>query len=246
MTIQISFNNYDLPRIVSWSEDNDTRLAAVTIVRKSGSLIDAVSCLEPRVISVKGYIYAASSALVTAELDLLTTALNIGRSVLVFQDRWIWATKQNFKINYITGMQCCGLEYSATFYCDDPYWYKIDTTTYSTSLTGNTQVCEITTGGTSDCYGTFTITPSGTMTKLRLLNGHASVQQWIEFDGSVAAGNALVINCELQTATNNGVNCLPNMTGDFFVFKGGVLNSIVVSGIGHAGVLSCAYLVRWQ
>ena len=245
MTIEIQFNNYDLPLVEAWSEDHDTRLASVVIARRNGALIDAVSCLEPRIISVKGYIFQTTAALLTAELDLLTQNLNIGRSVLVFQNRWIWATKQSFKITYIKGCKGQGLEYAITFYCDDPYWYEILETTVTATLSGSSQVVTITTNGTSDCYGTFTIIPSGSMTQLRMLNGHASVQQWLQFDGTVGAGNALVLTMELQTALNNGANCLPNMTGDFFVMKGGAANPIVFSGTGIAGALSVVYRSRW-
>lgn len=247
MTTPITFNGYELPYVEDWSEDQDTRLATSPIQRLDGELIDARSNLAPRMISVKGKLWADTEAALRTLVNTLAYNLNQGRCELQLDtDRFIYATKDSFKKRFISGMAALGIEYQVDFFCDDPYWYALTATEQVETLTGAaSQTINVTPAGLENTPCMLAVVPSGTLTQVKYTNTNALSQIWAQYDGSVSAADTLLINGIEKTCTNAGANELGNLTGDFVDLIGNQLNPLVITGTGHAGQLTITYRNRW-
>jgi len=246
MSTPITFNGYELPLVEDWAEEQSTRLATSNILRLDGDLIDARSPLEPRIISVSGKLMADTEAELRTLINTVAHNLNYGRCELQLDaDRFIYATKSDFRHRYVRGKAALMKEYEIVFHCDDPYFYALTATEQVATLVGGGETVTVTPTGQENTPCMLALTPSGSCTLVKYSNINALSQIWMQFDGTLGAGNTLLISGIDKTGTNNGANCLGSLTGDFIDLIGGQANPIAITGTGYAGSLTITYRNRW-
>ena len=246
MELITTFNDYELPMVEAWEENQPTRIVSSEIARKHGVVVDQQSILGPRTITVSGKVFLATYALCRNLFDEMAHNLNVGRARFRLDDeRFIYATKDSLNKRYIQSMQGCAIEYQITFLCDDPFWYSENLTEQIATLTGSTQTVTVSPSGLESTPVVLSIAPSSTMTKIRFINNNSLSQVWLQYDGSVTPGNALVLDGYNKTCVNGGINELGFSTGDFFELLGAQNNPLIISGIGCAGELTITYRNRW-
>lgn len=225
--------------VESWEEAADTRLNAMQVPKRHGVLISEVPVLGPRMVRVKGRTQHSSFENLRATIDTMQRILNSGRQKLhLWSDRYLYAYKSSFGFGYVPGTGLVAMDFSIDFLCDDPFWYDLEGESISevldasdVSLGGGQYQSDISLSndGTVFNYPVITVTADqgSVLTQVRIQN--LTTGKEFLYDGSVALGNSLIVDCSRFTVQNNGAEDLTNWNGVFLDLVRGS-NSIRISG----------------
>lgn len=105
-------------------------------------------------------------------------------------------------------------DFEIQFEAADPHWYYINARSYSLTANNATPMVVDNINGNTVTPPTFTITrlTAGTVTGIKLTYNGST----FTYNGSIGAGDTLVVNTDNFTVTKNGINDIANWGGDDF------------------------------
>lgn len=247
MALGIKFNSTTLTGARSWSQKLASRVFEITIPRMDGVSVDTAPKRDARIITIDGRIASSSATALRTSINTIEAAIESGQgSLYLHDDRYLTAVKRQFDVDYMQHGKAA--DYQLIFVCPDPYFYSTSATSDTTNAisTPSTDVAiNLGSLGNAPTPPVFTFTPSGgAATSVKFYNTHASIDTWIQFDGTIADGTDLIIDCGNLTATNAGTNCLSEITGDFYNLYAGASNTITVT-TDRAGNMEYTFRARW-
>jgi len=247
-------SSYELEGVQEWNESLEQRVLPAVIPRRDGAVIDSVPAANTRIIDVQGILVGTAGTACRTKLDTLTDLVYNGRQQLYLNDdRYIYSVCQDFNYEYVVGFAAKAIKWSASFLCDDPYWYSTGTqsATQSTITSGTeaTVACNLATTAT---HGNADTPPwisfdvdSGTATKVRFYNTNTNINRWCEVSCNMLTGISLVVNSADKTVKYNTGNVLPYFSGSFFNLAAGSTNNIIVLSTGAAADCFVYWRPRW-
>lgn len=248
------FNGTLIEGVISWGETRDSRIEAETIPRRHGAYVDAKQYLDPRTIDIKGKIVKNTVDDLRTSLDALNELIETGRGALMLHDdRFLYAEKQNFTFDYIDGTRGAGIIYDLSFMADDPFYYALSPVSQDITLSGSGSEAitialdehgaPIAVAGNADCDPVITITPSGSYTEIILINNQGDIERRFSFVAAGSSGDEIMINAIDKLCFRNGINALSYFYGSFFQLRAGEINPLVYSG--PAGTMKVEYRPRY-
>jgi len=251
MALDFKFNSTTLTGMTHWNMSEKLRIKKAVIPRRHGVLMDDHPVLDARTVSLKGIIIKDTSAALNTAVDTLKAALFSGRGQLYLQDdRYLKATLNSFKEDYIKGFQDRGIKWAASFVCEDPFWYgDAEETNTATSLTAGveTNVPCPAGEGNAPAHCVIVVNPTGSdMESIEVRNSHDDIQKYWYYENSdtiLASNGLLTIDSEERTVLTGTENDLRNFEGDFFFIKCGELNTLKVTS--DVAINSAGFTVTW-
>lgn len=246
-TLGYKFGTYDLgadDNPESIRSEISVRLGEISIPQRDGSVILASPFLEPRLISLKGALIAATQVLARTARDTLRQKLAKGarQKFREFDDRYIYASVRRLEDWWEQGMVSLG--WMAELVADDPFW-EADALTTKAATTGGGAVNHPN-AGTAYTWPTIAVTVGGSaMTAFTATNNTSGDS--ISWAGSLAASQVLTINCGAQTITEGATATMGGLSaGDFFSLAANAAGDALQftstpSGLG----VSITYRERW-
>lgn len=199
--------------VVGWEESAPKRINPVTTPREHGAKVSEEPTYEPRNVRVTLHLFAADAEAARTAKDDIISGFPTGRDKLYkHDDRYLNAYFAGIESERIVeGTAGNVLELALKFFCDDPFYYATAATSTQDTSMVQSDTLVVTNSGSENLFASFTIVPSGgTMTSLTLTNSTLSPTRATDYQGSVSAGNSLVINTSAKTVTNNAANDLNN------------------------------------
>lgn len=141
-----------------------------------------------------------------------------------------------------------------TFEAEGKPWRSTFGAEATTSLTANAVTgLSITTGGTEEVRdAVFTITATSTITGLAIVR-YGDPNFYMQWTGSLTAGQSLVIDCGAHTVEKNGAEAYGGFSlyngihngPDWMILSPSIANSLLIGLTGGPGNLSVVYFDQW-
>lgn len=241
-----TFNGYVLPGITDWQAPYNKRIDEDVIPGKDGAYTGPQAKIDARAVTIRGRFDLDTAEQAEWVITKMAGVLSAGIAPLIkFSGRCLYAECRDFSPTPYPGAGGCCWDYSILFYCADPFYYSLNPRTTVAAITGaSSQAFTIHCVGSANSDILMTHVPTASMTNFQIANAHTSIATYMQYAGSVGAGDGLIIDTGEMTCTNNGVNGLKDCTGNFLQLAPGP-NVLTVTGTGHAGALSIKHYDRW-
>ncbi len=208
----IKFGTYTMQHFSVSGISGGSRISETVVPRRAGVVISEPA-LSKRMITVQGVVWGDD---LRSKRDALLAALNSGRQKLyLWDDRYIWATKNSFTEDYQAGAFQMYFNAAAEFVCDDPYFYSEDETVFDwDDVVAATDTDVIVVAGQATVKPVIRLTADSTETADWTIDIEG---QEFAIQGEVTSGLVIKIDCENQTVTNNstGADLFALFDGEF-------------------------------
>lgn len=179
-----------------------TRLGTQMVPRRSGSVVQAAPPSQPTLLTLRGILTATTALALRTAHRAQKAAFKAGRQQLKqWDDCYTMASLEDYDFDWGQGYRI--LEWMATFHCDDPFWISTteDVTTDSAGTPWNPIINP---GGDAPSPLVILVTaPAGGLTDFSAVNN--TTVKTFTWSGNLSAGQALEIDMENYTVTENGV-----------------------------------------
>lgn len=248
LTVQPQFGSFVYSTqncdVEEWRDQLEVGARVVTPARGDRSAaIDAY--LQPRVVSLSGMIMNSTWSTRDQLRDAVSAfayAHGPGHKALYRDtDRYVTAQVRSLTLGEDVGLLAC--PWRCEFLAADPYWYSSteSSDTWASPLSGTTR--SVTTAGlaTSPPKLTVTVGAAGGTLNLTMVNAGKS---W-NFQGTVSAGDVIIIDHSAETVTRAGSSVMSLWSGTFWTLAPGANTlEITYSGPSIASVVT-AWRDRW-
>ncbi|NOS67919.1 MAG: hypothetical protein HOO67_06200 [Candidatus Peribacteraceae bacterium] len=218
-TLQLRFGTANLDDLVEeWSEEYDRRDNVVLLPRLDGAKID-VGKFGARRIKVRGQLVGATLAATQTSWDAIVKELNNGKQYLtIYNDRRIEAQRDSLSYRYRAGTPLTVVLFSVGFVAAAPFWESTSLTTTPQVISSSPTTFGVTNGGSAYARPKITLTADqgNTITSVTFENT-TNGKKWT-WSGTVATSKALVVDTDVGTVKNDGVDALATFNGDLVQF----------------------------
>lgn len=234
---------FDLSEYIEDHDDgSNKRLNMQALPKRHGGLVTEVPVVEPRRIRLSGRISADTKEDLRTIIRNIASALGYSRKKLyLFDDRYYNAYNSSFQFKYLPGTGMLSAVIQLEFIADDPFEYPEGGNTIVTqTILASDTVVDPTNGyykksflinnpGSVFIYPKHTITANQGVPVGRVIIRNQTTSRNQQYTGTIAIGNALVIQNGNFKVENNGVNDLTNFVGSFLHLDPGD-NTIEIEG----------------
>ena len=194
------------------------------VSRRTGMKIPNMQ-IESKTIQLEGMIVGTTAAAARTSHDTLNKALNSIRSkpngdkevrdLYLFDDRLLRGFVRDFKPNFIAALRVRKVKWQ--FVVPDPFYQSVNKTRVTQDISSSPQAFTVTTLGTGLMRPVITVSATGgAMTSLTIEN--LTTNQTLAYTGSIAAGEAVVIDTDAITVLNDGDDDIANASDDLDTF----------------------------
>ena len=238
---------YDFSDEVEQFDWNDqTYIASETIPRRHGALVTEEPVIGPRRFSLTGMIVQATAALCESRYSTLAKQMNISgqpKRLRCNSARYISCYKKDLNPRPVEGVGLVAMRYVIDFFAADPFWYSTSATSVDQVASYGVTAWTHTNSGDAMVWTTITIlADQGGAVTAPFSLANSTTGQTFTYNGTIASGQSLVINCANFSVANNGTSDLTNSSGSLIQLDSGG-NSMVFTGV--AATVRIAYTQRF-
>jgi predicted phage tail component-like protein len=205
---------------------------------------DFQAFLKPRIIELECYVTGTSESDLIDNLDnislLLSPLEGVNPLVLDFPDDRYYNAKVNSPIDWNIVHHKLA-QATITFICPDPRGYDNDNTSSDHNINSDPDTVEEAVGGTAYVDPVYTLTAGEALNAVTIKVENTDTEEELQWTGSLANGEVLVINTALFYVTKEGSASMSTVTGQFPRLKPGQTNHIKVTAFSTTGTLNITY-----
>jgi hypothetical protein len=243
MTIQIKLGSLDISSYVqAFGTRLPSRLNPQEVARRHGLYIADIPLLAGNTIRLQGAVFGTSESDARTKLEELANAVHLNgmQRFYYYSDRFWVCTKQDWNYEPVEGAAGLAYRFNLELICPDPYMYDDASSSDDRDPDGSDLTFTITNGGKGDVYPrvTFTADKGAAITALSFYN--LTTGKTFTYLGTVAMGNALILDPMRESVYNNGTEDLTNVQGTIHLWLPSGANSMKYVGS------ACSLLTEWR
>ncbi len=230
----------------AWEPDLPRRIAGQDVENRHGQYVSGNPVLGSRTIRVIGAIKQANESALRSRLSAYELALahGGGANLYYYNDKYIVARCGRSAFTPTPG-NALHYRFNIEFLCDDPFWYDASQTTDSETPASSPHNWTHNYAGTYLIYPVLNLTAAGGGGCTNPKFENTTISRSIQYDGTVAAGQTMEIDCAKMWMKVNSVKTAL-FTGTFNVWLaiGDNSMSFTYSGTAPASI-SVVYRKRY-
>lgn len=239
----------DYMDIGTWRTTNRYINQSYSVPRREGSRLKNMQ-LESKSLSAKGMVIGTTPTVKRTNFDTIMKALNSFRkkpdgdaelkNLYLYDDRYYKCFVDSADPEEKAAARIADL--NLRFSIPEPFMWAINKTRVNQALAGTTTFT-VTTLGSAISRPIITVTnDSSNITSVIIEN--LTTGQKVSYAGTLATGNALVIDTDILTVKNNGTDDLGNVTNEIGIVLWPGANEIKVTGV-VSGDIDVDWFDRW-
>jgi len=221
------------------------------VPRREGSRMPKMQ-MQSKTIEVSGTVVGSTANAARDNLDALLKRINSlrdkpdgdleNKDLYLFEDRLYKVLVNDVRVDHRAALNVRDVRFRFT--ASDPYEQYTNKTRHSETISASPTTFTISTvNGTARAKPIITVTNNGSNISSLKIENRTSNQVW-SYSGSIVTGQDLVIDTDLLTVENNGVDDISNFLGDTDMVLMPEDNEIYVLGL-VAGVVKFDWFDRW-
>lgn len=202
--------------INDWKPNKKYRMSRFSVARRPGIIIPNT---EHDSISVKmtGQLYGSTPTEARTSFDTFLQALNGSeKDLYLYDDRMMRVFLESQSHDYIAALRC--MKFDISFVAQSPFSVSPQKYRSEQSIAASPTSFTVTTNGNAYTKPKITFTAGGSSITSCTIENLTTGQLWT-FNGTVTAGNIMIVDFENVTLTNNGVDSVANSVGDYPQFQ---------------------------
>jgi len=205
---------------------------------------DFQAFLRPRIIELEVYVTGDNKADLISNLDSISLLLSPTEGtqplVLDFPSDRYYNAKVNSPLDYQIVHHKLA-QGTLIFICPDPKGYATSQTSSDFNVDADPDTVEEAVGGTAWVEPVYTLTAGEALNAVTIKLENTDTEEELQWTGSLANGEVLVINTETWYVTKEGAASMATVTGEFPRLKPGITNHIKVTAFSTTGTLNLTY-----
>jgi hypothetical protein len=234
----LAMNDY----VEAFGSSLPSRLNAQAIERRHGVYLADVPVLDGCTLRMKGLVIGSSVDDARSKLQAIASIVHYSgeQKFYYWSDRFWVVTKSQWNYEPLPGSVGTCYAFNLELICADPYLYEDLTKSDIQVPNGSDTPFSVVNDGSMDQYARFTLTADqgSAITTVSIQN--VTTGKTFGYGGTVAMGNALIIDPSLWTVTNNAVEDLTNVSGTIQIYLAPGTNSLIFVGS------ACTLLTEWR
>ena len=202
----------------------------------------------PKIINVDVDVKATTRALLDDYLDSIKFVI-VGETAKVLKLDHIDDRYWNAKLDSVMGFYTSPYHWEGTisFKADDPMAYDNTAISSDHAIDSDPDTVLETTGGTGTILPVYTLTAKENLGAITLKVENVSLDEELQWDGSLTTNDEIEIDCPNWVVSKNGVADMADVSGKFPRLGGNLANTIKVTALYStvAGELNITYRNRY-
>lgn len=202
--------------IEDWKPGKKYRMSRFIVARRPGIIIPATEH-DSVAIKMSGTIYGTTPTTARTAWDAFLQALNESeKDLYLYDDRFLRVYLDSQNHEYVAALRA--IKFDLSFTAQSPFSFYAQKYRSQQSISASPTSFTVTNNGSAYSKPKITFVAGGSDIVSCTIENLTTGQTW-SFTGTVVAGNSLIVDFDLVTLTNNGVDSIASSVGDYPQFR---------------------------
>ncbi len=199
-----------------WKPGKKYRMAKFIVARRPGQIIPYCEHGE-KTIAMNGKVYGSTATIARTSFDAMLQAIGTDeKDIYLYDDRFSRVFLDSHDHDYIAALRC--MKFNLKFTMQNPFEYSTQRYRNLQTISASPTTFTVTSNGNVYTKPKISFVTNGSNITSLTIENLTTGQTW-SWSGTVVNGNTMIVDFDLVTVANNGVDAVQYSIGDFPQFR---------------------------